>query len=150
MPSPLFRFFDMATEKRPKLATQRGVLLRIGNFLWPQRQSGKNSRAELGIRQQEGGCGRSDSKEPLCLRIRSLGVLRGFDIHWVALLPCEPMGEDCENMLDLFFGERLAARDLVPFLQTTATARGRGVLGYKDRMTAHRRLSAIVFRLGRR
>ncbi len=58
------------------------------------------------------------------------------------------MGENRKNMLDLFLGKWFSTGDLVPFLQTAATARGRGMLGHKDRMTAHRRLSAVVFWLG--
>ncbi len=53
-------------------------------------------------------------------------------------------------MLNLLFGEWFSARDMVPFLQTAAAARGRGMLGHKDRVPSHRGLPTVVLRFGRR
>ncbi len=64
-------------------------------------------------------------------------------------LLCEPSSENHHNIFDFLIGQRSAAWDAVPFFETAAAARGRGVLGGEDRVAAHRRLSAVFFRLGR-
>src|SRR5205085_5857305 len=63
-------------------------------------------------------------------------------------LECKPPFDDAEHVIELLFGQGVAALDLVRLLQASAAAGGRRVLGHEDRMVAPRRLPPVIARLG--
>ena len=62
------------------------------------------------------------------------------------LLP-QPSVEDINYVQLLGLGQWSSARKPVPFLETSATARGRCMLRDEDRMSAQRRLLAVAHRI---
>jgi hypothetical protein len=56
----------------------------------------------------------------------------------------QPMVNNLHNVALLVGAQRPAWRDRVPLFEAAATAGGGGVLGDKYRMTAHRRLLAVI------
>jgi hypothetical protein len=74
-----------------------------------------------------------------------MGALRAsWRLHF------QPMLKHPDQIFDLFLGQRSAAGNTMPFFKASAATDGRGVLGNEDRVASHRRLPAVVFRLGRR
>jgi hypothetical protein len=65
-------------------------------------------------------------------------------------LGVEPTPQDGQKMLDFGFRQFSSGRDAVPFGEARAAARGRRVLSDEGRMAPHRRLTSVVWRLGRR
>lgn len=61
----------------------------------------------------------------------------------------QPALDDSYDVINFVFAEPSAFRDLVPFLQATPAAGGRGVLGDKGRVVLQRGLAAVIGRLGR-
>ena len=55
---------------------------------------------------------------------------------------------DCDNIINLLVRQRFTRRDVVPFRKAFAAAGTGGVLGDEDRVVPHRRLFAVVGRVG--
>jgi hypothetical protein len=64
------------------------------------------------------------------------------------VLPDKPAFQNLDDVVDLFLRERPAFRDVVPFGQTAPAAGPCCVLSDKDRMVAHRCLSAVIGWIG--
>lgn len=60
----------------------------------------------------------------------------------------EPLLEDLEDIVDLFFGERLALWDTMPLLKALPAAGACCMLGDKDWMVSHGCLPPVVNRIG--
>lgn len=72
----------------------------------------------------------------------------GIQTPSVDFLAGEPLLDDLENIVDLFFGQWMAFWDTMPFLKALSAARARCVLGDKNRMIPHGRLPSIVSGMG--
>lgn len=82
----------------------------------------------------------------LCIQLFSAGNFRRLVPGPVTFDPCRQYRND----ISLFFGRQLpSGRDAVPLGQTPPAAAGRGMLGDKDRMPAHRGLPPVIGNNGR-
>ena len=64
------------------------------------------------------------------------------------VLPGQPASQNLDDIVDLLLCERPALRDMVPFGQAAPAAGAGCVLSDKYRVVPHRRLLAVISRLG--
>lgn len=92
------------------------------------------------------GFSRFISLPQLCIQLFPAGNFRRLVPGPVTFEPCRQYRND----ISLFFGRQLpSGRDAVPLGQTPPAAAGRGMLGDKDRMPAHRGLPPVIGNNGR-
>lgn len=75
-----------------------------------------------------------------------LAYFRGlpFSLHIAVKLPFDPCHQQFYDAFLFILRQLPSHRDVIPLMQASATAAGAGVLGDKHRMSAHRRLLAVI------
>jgi len=64
------------------------------------------------------------------------------------VLPNQPLSQNFNNVVDMLFCERLALWNVMPFRQALPAAGAGRLLSDRDRTVLHRRLRAVVSRIG--